>query len=70
MAYQGIDFRDLWRPGVGLTLRRLFVLLKALPADAPLWGELQREHERSLKPTPEQIRARAKHYEQRAKEAG
>jgi hypothetical protein len=69
LAYQGIDFRDLWRRGSGLTLRRLWVLLKALPPDAPLWAVLQAEHEKSLKPTPEQIRERARYYEQRAKEA-
>lgn len=69
MAYQGIDFRDLWRRGCGLTLRRLGVLLKALPADSPLWEALRIEHEKSLKPTPEKIRDRARHYEQRAKEA-
>ncbi|HJR89526.1 MAG TPA: hypothetical protein VJ782_05130 [Aeromicrobium sp.] len=70
MAYRGIDFRDLWRRGSGLTLRRLMVLLRALPYDAPLWADLQREQEKALRPTPEQIRARAEHYAQRAKEAG
>lgn len=72
MAYQGIDFRDFFAPGGGpsrMTPRRLLVLIKALPADAPLWAEVQAAHEKALKPTPEQIRARARHYEERAKEA-
>ena len=69
MAYHGFDLRDLFRPGSGMTLRRLGVLIEALPPDAPVWAALRAEHERSLKPTPEQIRDRAAHYErQRAKE--
>lgn len=52
-----------------MTLRRVAVLIQALPSDAPLWAVLRAAHEKSLKPTPEQIRDRAKFYEQRAKEA-
>lgn len=52
-----------------MTMRRLFVLLRALPADALFRHEMQAAHEKSLKPTPEQVRDRARHYEQRAKEA-
>lgn len=62
LAYRGIDFRDLWRRGSGLTLRRLGVLVRGLPPDARLWAVLQAEHEKSLKPTPERIRERAEHY--------
>lgn len=69
MASQGHDLRDLFRPGSGLSWRRLGVLIEWLPAEAPLWAELRAAHERSLKPTPEQIRERAAHYNARAKEA-
>ena len=36
LAFQGIDLRDLYRPGSSMTLRRLRVLVDALPADALL----------------------------------
>lgn len=32
-----VDLRDLWRPGGGLTWRRLVVLLRWLPAEATVW---------------------------------
>lgn len=34
----GVDYRDRWRGG--LTLRRIWVLLRHLPADSPLVREL------------------------------
>ena len=34
LAFQGIDLRDLYRPDSGMTLRRLCVLVDALPPDA------------------------------------
>lgn len=33
-AFRGIDFRDLYRRGSGMTPRRLLVLIKALPPDS------------------------------------
>lgn len=59
MAFRGIDFRDLYRPGSGLTLRRLLVLIRALPGDAPLWAELEAEAEAAKKPKVDEIRERA-----------
>ena len=74
MAFQGIDFRDLWRPDSGMTPRRLMVLVRALPAGSPLDHALAAEREKANKPTPDQIRERADYYrrqaEQPAKEAG
>lgn len=58
MAFQGIDFRDLYRPGAGLTLRRLGVLLKALPYDSPLYEQLRREAEAAQVPKADEIRDR------------
>jgi hypothetical protein len=72
LAFQGIDIRDFYTPGGGasrMTPRRLLVLIKSLPAEAPLWAAVQAADEQSLKPTADQIRERARHYEQRAKEA-
>jgi hypothetical protein len=45
-----------------MTLRRLFVLLRALPYESEFKTAIRVAHERSLKPTPEQIRARAARY--------
>lgn len=53
------------RKDSGLTLRRLAVLVRALPETATIWPIVQAEYERSLKPTPEQIRARQEHYKNR-----
>jgi hypothetical protein len=62
--------RDLWRRGSGLTLRRLGVLVRALPPDAVLWAVIREAEAKAAKPTVEQIRARAAHYaQQREKEA-
>jgi hypothetical protein len=65
LAYQGIDSRDLYRPGSGLTLRRLYVLLMALPPTAPLWVELAEEKAKAEKPTAEKIRDRKAAFEAR-----
>lgn len=74
MAYQGIDSRDLYRKGSGLTLRRLWVLIQGLPWDSPLKVEVREAHEKAKVPTPDKIRDRQEHYrrlaEQQAKEAG
>lgn len=56
--------RDLYRPGSGMTLRRLGVLIRGLPHNASLWAEMSQAREKSLKPTPEQIRARQARYQQ------
>lgn len=70
MAYQGIDYRDLYRRGsTALTLRRLLVLLNALPYDSPLREAVRAEHEESLKPSVDRIRERQRYYDERAKEA-
>jgi hypothetical protein len=69
LAFQGIDLRDLWRRGSGMTLRRLWVLVKALPEDALFRRELAAAIEKAQKPTPDKIRERAAYYERRAKEA-
>ena len=67
MAFKGIDLRDLYRRGSGLTLRRLHVLVSALPPDALLWAVIRKSEEEATpqRATPEQIRERARHYEQR-----
>jgi hypothetical protein len=59
LAFQGIDSRDLYRRGSGLTLRRLYVLLKALPWDSPLYEALRAEAESAKKPKADEIRERA-----------
>lgn len=75
MAFQGLDFRDLWRPGSGMTPRRLWVLLKAMPADAPFRLAVAEEMEKAQKPKPDTIRDRSAEWKRRnaerlAKEAG
>ena len=52
-----------------MTLRRLHVLISALPAEALLWHELEAARKRALIPTPEQIRARQAHYARQRAEA-
>ncbi|MBX6384660.1 MAG: hypothetical protein IRZ07_17120 [Microbispora sp.] len=37
-----VDLRELWRPGGGLSWRRLGVLLRWLPAEAATWQVLGR----------------------------
>lgn len=34
--FYGIDYRDRWRPGSGLTLRRIGALLRSLPPESAL----------------------------------
>lgn len=52
-----------------MTLRRLFVLLRGLPFDSEFKSEVRAAYEKSLKPTPDQIRARQEHYNQKSKGA-
>jgi hypothetical protein len=47
-----------------MTLRRLGVLIRSLPPDSLLWSLVREAEEKALKPTVEQIRARAAHYAQ------
>ena len=68
LAFRGIDLRDLYRSGSGLTPRRLYVLVRALPPEALLWN-VMREAEEQIKPTADQIRDRAAHYRKQAGEA-
>lgn len=65
LAFQGIDLRDVYRRGSGLTLRRLLVLIKALPHDAPLWGSLEAAAEEAVKAKPDELRDRQKSWEAR-----
>jgi hypothetical protein len=68
LAFQGVDLRDLYRPGSGLTPRRLLVLIRALPrptafsSGALLWHVLEQEATEAQKPKVEKIRERADYY--------
>lgn len=48
-----------------MTLRRLFVLIKALPYESPFWAEMRAAQERALKPTVEKIRERQAYWANR-----
>jgi len=52
-----------------LTLRRLMVLVRALPSDALVWQVREEAERKALKPTPDKIRDRQAHYAKRAEEA-
>lgn len=58
LAHLGIDSRDIYRRGSGLSLRRLLVLIKALPADAPLWAAIEAAEERAKVAPAELVRQR------------
>lgn len=45
-----------------MTLRRVFVLAKALPREGQFWSEVRESLEAAKVSTPEQIRDRAEHY--------
>lgn len=64
-AFKGIDFRDLYRRGSGLTPRRLLVLIKALPYDAPLWESMRAAEEAAKVAKPDEIRSRQAAWEAR-----
>ena len=75
MAFQGVDVRDLYLPGGGpnrLTLRRLYVLILALPFDAPLWAAMRAAAEPD-EPTEDdkvtRIRERTEYYRRMAEQA-
>lgn len=67
MSPHATDLRDMWRPGSGLTLRRIWVLLHALPAESATWLAIAAKAEQAEKPTPDKLRDRAEHYRQLAK---
>lgn len=69
LAFRGIDLRDLYRRGSGLTLRRLQVLIKGLPYDASFWAALEAEKQAEQKPAADKIRERAEFYRKKAEEA-
>lgn len=50
-----------------MTLRRLGVLLRALPPTALLWKEIQAAYEKSLIPTEDKIRERQRYYDEQAR---
>lgn len=63
-TYQGVDadLRNLYRPGSGMTLRRLYVLLRGLPYDGLFKTEMRDAAEKAQIPQAEVIRARAARY--------
>ena len=65
LAFEGIDLRDLWRRGSGMSWRRLYVLVMGLPADARFREVLRAEAEKALIPTPDLIRQRQAEFERR-----
>lgn len=69
MAFRGIDFRDLYRRGSGLTPRRLWVLLQAIPGDDPLWVEVREAEAAEQKAKPDLIRDRQAAFEARNQRA-
>lgn len=73
--YHGVDadLRNLYRRGSGLTPRRLFVLLRGLPPDSPVWLEVRAAEEEAAKVKADDIRDRQTAFEarnERAREAG
>jgi hypothetical protein len=62
LAFRGIDLRDLYRRGSGMTPRRLWVLIRALPEEALTWRAIHAETIQAQKPTIDLIRERAAHY--------
>lgn len=65
MAYEGIDLRDLFRPESGLTIRRLIVLIRALPPDAPLRAAIADATEKANRAAPQTIRDRQAEFHRR-----
>lgn len=66
LAFRGIDMRDMYRPGCDLTPRRLLVLIRGLPAEAPLWDQIRVADERADKQRVEaKIRERTDYYKRR-----
>lgn len=66
LAFRGIDFRDLWRSGSGLTLRRLLVLVQALPPDSLTHLTINAQRESSLV-SADRLREREAFYNRNSK---
>lgn len=66
-AFRGLDLRDMYRPGSGMTLRRLLVLIRALPPDSLTHSTLASEQEKSLT-SAERLRERQAAYESKGGE--
>lgn len=45
LAFRGVDLRDHWRSGSGLTFRRLLVLIDSLPLESAFVSRIRREAE-------------------------
>lgn len=66
LAYQGYDLLDLWRGR--MSYRRLLVLIRSLPAKAPLWGAVRVAAEREEREAMEaHLRARTEHWKRRGR---
>lgn len=63
------DLRNLYRPGSGMTPRRLVSLIGRLPSDAWVWAEQEAAEKAALKPTEDKIRERQEFYAQKRREA-
>lgn len=59
---RGYDLRDLYRPGGGLTLRRLQVLVMSLPHDAWVWLEQRAAAEKAKIPAKDAIKSRQEYW--------
>lgn len=63
LAFKGIDLRDFWRRGSGLTARRLLLLVQSLPHDALLWQVLEADKQKALTGN-DRLRERQAYYDQ------
>jgi hypothetical protein len=61
----GTDLRDLYRPGTGLTFRRLKMLVTSLPPNALVWLEQDAAAEKAKIPTPDKIKSRQEYWKAR-----
>lgn len=66
LVSEGVDLRDIFRRGSGLTLRLLLLRVRGLPADSQTHRALTAEPE-SQKPTVDRLRERQAHYDQLTK---
>jgi hypothetical protein len=69
MSPHATDLRDMWRPGSGLTLRRIWLLFHALPPESATWTAIAAKAEQAERATPDRLRERQEHYQQRARGA-
>ena len=67
---RGLDLRDLWRPGLQMTLRRVLLLIRALPPEATLWPRLEAAEKKAESDSlVARLRAKQAFYDKQAKEA-